>query len=111
MRTVDILGLAVGSLGQRKLRSLLPVVGVAIGTFVLVSSLAIGQGVQEMILRQPRKRDQLRQIGVGHGRGVRPGSIPAAELEVEGRMSEARRQRLRKAIERRWVPKEAPAGQ
>ncbi len=111
MRARDFVYLAVGSLRQRKLRALLPVVGVAVGSFVLIASLAIGQGVQKVVLEQLRKQDQLRQIWVWHGRGVRPEDVPAAELEVRGRMSDDRRERLREAIRRRWQPKEAKPGQ
>src|SRR5438874_6127081 len=56
MRAVDIVQLAVGSLRQRKLRAALPVVGVAVGSFVLIASLAIGQGVQEVILDRKSTR-------------------------------------------------------
>ena len=111
MRMGDVLRLGVQHLRQRKLRSALPVVGVAVGSFVLIASLSIGQGIQGVILRQLRKQDQLRQIWVWHGRGVRPGDVPAGELEVKGQMSDARRQRLREAIARRWQPKEARPGQ
>ncbi len=111
MRAADILSLGVAALARRKLRSALPVVGVAVGSFVLIASLAIGQGIQGVILRQLRKQDQLRQIWVWHGRGVRPGDVPASELEVKGRMSDARRRRLREAIARRWQPREARPGQ
>jgi putative ABC transport system permease protein len=111
MRAMDVLRLGMGALGQRKLRSALPVVGVAVGGFVLIASLSIGQGIQGVILRQLRKQDQLRQIWVWHGRGVRPGDVPAAELDIKGQMSEVRRQRLREAIARRWQPKELRPGQ
>jgi putative ABC transport system permease protein len=111
MRTVDIVRLGAGALSRRKLRSALPVVGVAVGSFVLIASLSIGQGIQGVILRQLRKQDQLRQIWVWHGRGVRPRDVPASELDVKGQMSEARRRRLREAIARRWQPKEARPGQ
>jgi putative ABC transport system permease protein len=111
MRAADVLRLGVGALGQRKLRSALPVVGVAAGSFVLIASLSIGQGIQGVILRQLRKQDQLRQIWVWYGRGVRPGDVPAAELDVPGRMSDARRRRLRDAIARRWQPKETKPNQ
>src|SRR5262249_54767507 len=66
---------------------------------------SIGLGVQRALVEQLRKQDQLRRILVWPGPGV-TATIPDAELEVPGEMSEARRQRLRDAISRRWV---APA--
>src|SRR5262245_42310984 len=85
---------------QRKVRTLLTTIGVAVGSFVLITSLAIGEGVQQVLLGQLRKQDQLRRILVWPGSGP-PSKGTAEELEVPGDMSGARRARLREAIERR----------
>ena len=112
MRTRDVVGLALVALWQRKTRALLTTLGVAVGSFVLVTSLSIGQGVQGMLLEQLRKQDQLRRIIVWQGNGGRPEDVPPADLVITGEMSEARRQRLREAIVRRWQapPHKAPPG-
>lgn len=101
MRVRDVVGLALVALRQRLLRTLLTTVGVAVGSFVLLTSLAIGQGVQSVILGQLRKQDQLRRILVWPGGGPRLG-VPEEDLAVPGDMTEARRARLREAIQRRW---------
>ena len=101
MRAGDVFGLALQAMRQRKVRTALTVVGVSIGCFVLITSLSVGQGVQEVILGQLRKQDQLRRIVVWPG-GGKQGEVPPAELEVPGEMSEARRERLREAIRKRW---------
>src|SRR5258708_5948551 len=99
------MALALVALRQRRLRTLLTTVGVAVGSFVLLTSLSIGRGVQDVILGQLRKQDQLRRILVWPG-GAPPGQVPEADLEVPGEMSADRRERLREAIRRRW---QAPA--
>jgi putative ABC transport system permease protein len=106
VRTRDVVGLALVALRQRKVRTLLATLGVAVGSFVLVTSLSIGQGVQTVLLEQLRKQDQLRRIFVWQGAGGRREDIPESQLTVPGEMSEARRHRLREAIIRRW---QAPA--
>ena len=105
MRRRDVLMLAVSALARRKVRTALSVLGVAVGCFALVASLAIGRGVEATLLEQLRRQDQLRRIVVWPGAGPRPATLPEAELEVPGEMSDARRERLREAIRRRF---EAP---
>src|ERR1700733_15355394 len=102
VRTRDVVGLALVALRQRKVRTVLAILGVAVGSFVLVTSLSIGEGVQGVLLEQLRKQDQLRRIIVWQGNGGCREDVPAADLDVKGEMSEARRQRLREAIIRRW---------
>jgi putative ABC transport system permease protein len=105
MYTRDVLTLAFVALWQRKMRTTLTIVGVAIGSFVLITSLAISEGVQEVLLGQLRRQDQLRRILVWPGGGP-PEKVPAKELEIPGEMSSVRRERLREAIQRR---RQAPA--
>jgi putative ABC transport system permease protein len=105
VRVRDVVGLALVALRQRRLRTALTTVGVAVGSFVLLTSLAIGEGVQAVLLGQLRKQDHLRRIYVWPGGGP-PAKMPESELEVPGEMTDARRERLREAIRRRW---EAPA--
>src|SRR5262245_24632061 len=94
--------MALSALWKRPARAVMAVLGVALGTFVLSSSLAITEGVQSLIFRQLRKQDQLRRVTVWKSGGVREEEVPAAELEVPGEMSAERRARLREAIVRRW---------
>jgi putative ABC transport system permease protein len=108
MRFIDLFWLAVTALWQRPLRTALTTLGVLIGTFVLVTTLAISEGVQSVIFDQLRKQDQLRRVFVWQSGGVQEQHIPRAELEVPGDMSAARRARLREAIVRRWRRPAAP---
>ncbi len=101
MRFTDVMGLALTALWQRKLRSTLTLLGVVFGTFVLVASLSLGRGVQDTIVREYRRYNELRSIEVLPGYG-RAGNVPEEELRVEGSVGAERRQRLRDALSERW---------
>jgi putative ABC transport system permease protein len=105
VRFIDILRIALSALLQQKVRTLLTTLGVVIGTFILVLSLSIGQGVEMVVLRQFTRNDQLRQIQVQSGYRAREASIPAEELSITGEMSDAKRERIRKARIRWWSRK------
>lgn len=102
MRISDVGRLAFLALWQRKLRTLLTTVGVAVGSFVLITSLSLGEGVQEVLLGQLRKQDQLRRVLVWPGGHTIP-KTKVEEVEVPGMMSEGRRERLREAFRRRFI--------
>jgi putative ABC transport system permease protein len=102
VRFADILGFAFSALYQQKVRTVLTTLGVIIGTFVLALSLAVGLGVQDTISRQFRRHDQLRKIEVWPTWGVPESQIPPEELAVKGRMSDAKKERIRQALIRRW---------
>ncbi len=102
MRFADLAGLALSALYQQKMRTALTTLGVVIGSFVLLLSLSIGQGVRAVIAEEWRRHDQLRRINVWPRYRPQEESIPAAELQVKGQMSDERRERLRQALIRRW---------
>jgi len=64
VRFTDVMGLALTALWQRRLRSTLTLLGVVFGTFVLVASLSLGRGVQETIVREYSRHNELRSIDV-----------------------------------------------
>ena len=102
MRFTDLVALAFSALRQQKVRAALTLFGVVIGTFVLLLSLSIGQGVRETIVREFQRDDQLRRIVVWPTWRVKAEDLPAEALVVHGEMSEARRERLRQALVQRW---------
>lgn len=69
---------------------------------MLIASLAVGDGVQEVILGQLRKQDQLRRIMVWPGGRVRT-KVKLEDIDVPGEMSDARRGRLREALRQRGL--------
>jgi putative ABC transport system permease protein len=111
MRWLDLLALPLHALIHRPCRSLLTTLGVTIGCFVLLTSLSIGIGVNEVILAQLRKQDQLRRIIVWPGGGPRAETVPQEQLEIAGTMSEERRERLREGAKRRWKTPPPKPGQ
>ncbi len=106
MRLRDLLAEAWTALFRRRLRTLLAMLGVAAGCYILVVSLALGQGVQDAIGKQLRRQDRLRRIVVWPG-GVNKVEAP---IVVEGKMSETRRERLREAIKLRREKVYVPTG-
>jgi putative ABC transport system permease protein len=104
MRFRDIVGLAFEALSQQKLRTALTSLGVICGSFVLVISLSLRQGVQETILREISRFGDLRRVEVMPRRD-RPS--PSADLkppEIQGEMSPERRARLQAEMRRRFRP-------
>lgn len=102
MRFADLLVLSLSALFQQKVRTVLTTLGVTIGSFVLILSLSIGQGVQDAATRELRRHDHLRKIRVLPGWKVEEADVPPEELEIKGDMSEERRERLRQAQLHRW---------
>src|SRR6266567_3571278 len=107
MRTPDLLRFSLAALWQHKVRTLLTLSGVVAGAFLLVVSIAIGQGVEEATVRQFRRYGQLRNVSVFPGFQPVEKIIPPADLEVKGPMSEAKRQRIRQGLVRHWPRRHA----
>jgi putative ABC transport system permease protein len=108
VRLADILKFAVSALVQQKVRTLLTTLGVVISTFVLVLSLSIGQGVREVVARQFRRNDQLRRIEVYPVWAAAPVADPVQKVVVKGRMSTAKRRRIRAQLMRRQARRSQP---
>jgi putative ABC transport system permease protein len=102
MRFTDLLGIALSALVQQKVRTLLTMTGVVIGTFALVVCVSLGWGFEAEVMRQLNRGALTRQIAVWPGSGVREETIPKEKLRVTGPMSYAKRQRIRRAIIHRW---------
>ncbi len=70
----------------------------AVGTFALVLSLAVGQGVDRAVLALFHQDDRLRKFSVRPDYRPCAQDVPEAEREPVGPMSQAKRERMR----RRW---------
>jgi putative ABC transport system permease protein len=97
VRFADVVRLSLSALAQQKLRTSLATLGVLSGTFALVLSVSLGQGVQDTITRESHRHDELRTIHVWPAWSARVGA-PAEEPPVKGDMNEERRGRIRGAI-------------
>jgi putative ABC transport system permease protein len=100
VRLTDMLGLAFSSLRQHKVRTALTTLGVVFGSLVLAASLSIGQGVQQVI-RKLRGDDLLRRVQVWPNWEGASLEETGKTIQVEGEMSDTRRERIRKALARR----------
>ena len=101
-RASDIVGLSFAALWQQKVRTILTITGVVIGTFALVVSLAVGRGVDHAILSLFHEDSRLRKISVNERYDMASEDVPASEREPKGAMSEAKRKRISKALVRLW---------
>ena len=102
MRGNDLLGIAFSALNRHKVRTILTLLGVAIGTFALASSLAIGRGVDRAILGLFRGTDSLRQVGLHTRYETVATDVPESEKTPVGKMSLAKRERIEHALIRGW---------
>lgn len=102
MRYTDIISVSLLALWQHKVRTLLSLLGISIGTFMLATSMSIGEGVKLELARQFDRGDRLRRIVVRPDYGVSEEDLPAKELEISGQLSDARRERILEAKIRRW---------
>ncbi|MFL5342529.1 MAG: ABC transporter permease [Gemmataceae bacterium] len=108
MRVRDLIGLALSALSRQKSRTALTLLGVVIGSCILVVSLSVGTGVRKTVHRLLRAHDRLRQIDVfpdyvSEG----PTEPPPEAVEVKGNMNEERRERLRGILRAQWLASHA----
>jgi putative ABC transport system permease protein len=98
VRLIDLLTLPVIALWQQKLRTLLTTLGVVFGAFVLAASLSISEGVQETIDRESHRQDISRRVQVFPNWNPPSTKSDSREVKVEGNMTDARRERIRKSL-------------
>jgi putative ABC transport system permease protein len=101
-RAADLWGLAFSAMRQQKVRTALTLIGVIVGTLALFLSLAVGRGIDRAIVNLFHENDQLRQIVVSTQYEVKAEDMPADRREPKGEMSDAKRERIRKALMRNW---------
>src|SRR2546426_863769 len=101
----DFFRLSLSSLARHKIRTLLTLTGVFAGSFLLVVSVSLGRGVEDVTVQQFHKAGPVREISVFPSLQPLESSIPKGELEVKGDMSEDKRKRLRRSLVRQWPRK------
>lgn len=104
MRPVPLpmLGLALDGLRRKWGRNLLTLSGVTIGVFALTLIVALGQGIAHLVRDTVSGESSLRQIGVSPGFGHK--IKDENDETIEGEMSEARRERMKRALRARIRP-------
>jgi putative ABC transport system permease protein len=108
MRYRDVLRLALSALYQQKVRTLLTTLGVVFGSFVLLASLSIRSGIREAVFREYGRFGELRRIVVSPSYSGKDENVPKDKVAVQGKMSEARRKRLRRELIRQWRQRHTP---
>jgi putative ABC transport system permease protein len=99
-RAADLWGLAFAAMRQQKVRTALTLIGVVVGTFTLVLSLAVGRGVDRAIVNLFHDDDRLRKVQVMTKYEPSAEDVPADRREPKGPMSDAKRARIRTALVR-----------
>ncbi|EDL60336.1 ABC transporter permease [Gimesia maris] len=102
MKFTDIVSMSLLAIRRQKTRTALSLIGVVIGSLMLLFALASRSGVQEAVMRVFSMSKQLRQIHVTQNWSVDEKLIPAEELEVDRDLDEALRARLRKMLILHW---------
>jgi hypothetical protein len=98
MRKIDLIGLAVVALLQRRTRTALTLLGIVVGACLLVTSLAAFRGVHIAIENQFAGSERMQRIHVTTKYGDHEEAV--AKAVVEGNVSDERRTRLKKEIAR-----------
>lgn len=98
-----IFALAFEGLLRKKGRNLLTTSGVLIGVFALTMIISLGEGLSSAVTDTVSGTDNLRQIGLTGGFGIELTNDPS-DVTIQGEMSSARRERLRRAaVNRRQI--------
>ncbi len=106
MKISDVIQMALHNLWSRKLRTILNLVGVVVSCVILMMTLAGTRGVRTGLMSIINSSDEAKRFMIypGFDKSKEP---PAEAIQVEGQMSEDRRQRLQKRLRRRWLNKNA----
>ncbi|MBN71601.1 MAG: hypothetical protein CME32_20255 [Gimesia sp.] len=102
MKFPDMVSMSLLAIRRQKTRMVLSLVGVVIGSLMLLFALASRSGVQEAVMRVFSMSKQLRQIHVSQNWSTDEKAIPEEDLKVEGDLDEARRARIRRMLIRHW---------
>ena len=98
MRVTDMLSLPLGGALAAESAHALDHLGCGVRGFVLAASLSIGQGVQDTIRRESSRNESLRKITVRAQWGASETELATTKVEVAGKMSDAKRERIRRAL-------------
>lgn len=99
MRVGELTRFALRGLWRQKVRTVLTLVGVTVGTAALAFSLALGFGLRAFIDNEFRGRDDFWRVSVRVGNAPPDTSaVPPGKAAVTGVMSDTRRERLTEVL-------------
>ncbi|MDC1142433.1 ABC transporter permease [Planctomycetota bacterium] len=103
MKFRAMMGLALEGLFRKKGRNFLTMSGVLIGVMALTTIVALGEGLTNAMTSTVSGEDNLRQLMVTGGFGIEQTNDPFT-VEIKGNMTDARRERMRRAaVNRRTI--------
>lgn len=103
MKFRAIISLALEGLLRKKGRNFLTMSGVLIGVLALTMIISLGEGLTSAITNTVSGEDNLKQLMVTGGFGIEQTNDPF-NVEIKGEMSDARRERMRRAaVNRRTI--------
>jgi putative ABC transport system permease protein len=102
MRLADVFWMAVSATRQQPGRTLLSLIGVVVGSLILVFSLAAQRGIKDAVVRVFSDSDEMRRIEVWATNQPPESEVPPEEVKVAGQMSDEKRARIRKALVEKW---------
>lgn len=110
MRFADVFWIALSAPRQQPGRTALSLIGVVVGSLMLIFSLAAQRGIKEAVHRVFSMSDEMRRIEVWPNNLPPESEIPREEIEVAGEMSEEKRTRIRQALIEKWQREHARNG-
>lgn len=112
MRTRDVFRSAVGGLWRQKARTVLTLLGVAVGACAMAFSLSLGIGLRALIDNEFRSRDEFWWVDVfppNRGRPViEEKDIPAKELALSDKVPPERQARMRALLVEQYRNRHRP---
>jgi len=106
MRLIDIAAMACHNLWSRKSRTAMNLFGIVLGCVVLCMTFAGTRGMDRSLREMLNNSESARRFMIG--RGYESNQEPPAEvLNVEGEMSEERRERIRQRLKETWLRQNA----
>lgn len=88
MRIGDLLGMSLGSLFKRKIRTILTILGVIIGTTSIVVMLSLGIGMKQSMLDEMESYGSLKAVTVTMRRNFEEGSDKKTDLFLDDKLVE-----------------------
>jgi ABC-type antimicrobial peptide transport system permease subunit len=86
MSFYDLIGMSVGNLWRRKLRTILTVLGVLIGTTSIVAMLSLALGMKQMILAEYSSLGSMTQISVSSGSDMDTSNTDTSTMLTDSNM-------------------------
>jgi putative ABC transport system permease protein len=104
MRGTELVQLALGGLWRQKVRTILTLIGITVGTCSLAFSLALGFGLREFIDNEFKSRDDFWRIIVHvEEPPLHESMVPPEKLTLPADLALDRQVRLREAIIERYI--------